>query len=253
MSHRASVSAARSCRGRIVQLTARGAAGADPSLSAACGGHWVMASKQVTAAGLDEGVSAGAAGLLDAAVAAYLGRFKGVSRAHTESDLRVFLSWCIQHHLDSLHVQRQHLERYVRWMQEVRRFQPSTVGRRLSVVCGFYRTAVLDGVLEPVAGRERPPPTGTDRITHARPRPPPVRGTADRSSAPSSPPCSTPASTCATSKSPPATPTPEPPCATTAPAKPRPPPQLHPRRLHSLHHLTNMPRRVCSNSSNGQR
>jgi hypothetical protein len=56
---------------------------------------------------------------------------------------------------------------------------------------------VLDGVLEPVAGRERPPPTGTDRITHARPRPPPVRGTADRSSAPSSPPCSTPASTCA--------------------------------------------------------
>ena len=33
-------------------------------------------------------------------------------------------------------------------MQEVRRFKPSTVSRRFSVVAGFYRTAVIDGVLE---------------------------------------------------------------------------------------------------------
>ena len=33
-------------------------------------------------------------------------------------------------------------------MQEVRRFQPSTVSRRLSVLAGFYRTCVIDGVLE---------------------------------------------------------------------------------------------------------
>jgi len=37
-----------------------------------------------------------------------------------------------------------HLELYLRWMQELRHFQPSTVSRRLSVVCGFYRTCVLD-------------------------------------------------------------------------------------------------------------
>ena len=36
----------------------------------------------------------------------------------------------------------------MRWLQEVRRFQPSTVSRRLSVVAGFYRTCVIDGVLE---------------------------------------------------------------------------------------------------------
>ncbi len=36
----------------------------------------------------------------------------------------------------------------IRWMQEVRRFKPSTVSRRFSVTAGFYRTCVIDGVLE---------------------------------------------------------------------------------------------------------
>ena len=38
--------------------------------------------------------------------------------------------------------------RYIRWMQEVRRFKPSTVSRRFSVTAGFYRACVIDGVLE---------------------------------------------------------------------------------------------------------
>ena len=33
-------------------------------------------------------------------------------------------------------------------MQEVRRLRPSTVSRRMSIVAGFYRTAVIDGLLE---------------------------------------------------------------------------------------------------------
>ncbi|WP_236647298.1 MULTISPECIES: hypothetical protein [Micromonospora] len=39
------------------------------------------------------------------------------------------------------------IERYVRWLQDVRRFQPSTVSRRLSVVVGFYRVCVIDDIL----------------------------------------------------------------------------------------------------------
>jgi len=35
-----------------------------------------------------------------------------------------------------------HLELYLRWMQEIRRFKPSTVSRRFSVTAGFYRTCV---------------------------------------------------------------------------------------------------------------
>ena len=33
-------------------------------------------------------------------------------------------------------------------MQEVCRFKPSTVSRLMAVVAGFYRTCVIDGVLE---------------------------------------------------------------------------------------------------------
>jgi integrase/recombinase XerD len=81
------------------------------------------------------------------AVAAYLARFKGSSREHTESDLRCYLAWCAEHGLDPLAAQRPHLELYIRWMQEIRRFKPSTVSRRFSVAAGFYRTCALDGVL----------------------------------------------------------------------------------------------------------
>ena len=82
------------------------------------------------------------------AVAAYLARFKATSREHTESDLRCYLTWCAERDLDPLAAKRPHLELYIRWMQEIRRFQPSTVSRRLSVAAGFYRTCVLDGILE---------------------------------------------------------------------------------------------------------
>jgi len=82
------------------------------------------------------------------AVAAYLARFKGSSRDHTESDLRCFLTWCMERGLDPLAARRPHLEIYIRWMQEIRQFKPSTVSRRFSVTAGFYRTCVIDGLLE---------------------------------------------------------------------------------------------------------
>ena len=81
-------------------------------------------------------------------MAAYLARFKGSSRYHTESDLRCFLAWCAERSLDPLAARRPHPELYIRWMQEIRRFQPSTVSRRISVAAGFYRTCVIDGILE---------------------------------------------------------------------------------------------------------
>jgi hypothetical protein len=50
------------------------------------------------------------------AVAAYLARFKGSSREHTESDLTCYLAWCAGRGLDPLAVRRPHLELYIRWM-----------------------------------------------------------------------------------------------------------------------------------------
>src|SRR5688572_5930205 len=78
--------------------------------------------------------------LLEVAVAAHLSRYHGESRTHTESDLRVFLGWCTDQQLDPLAVGRVHIELFLRWLQETRRFKPSTVSRRLSVVTCFFRT-----------------------------------------------------------------------------------------------------------------
>jgi integrase/recombinase XerD len=85
---------------------------------------------------------------LSLASAAYLARFKGLSREHTDSDLRAFLGWCVERDIDPLDAQPRQLELYVRWMQETRRYKPSTVSRRTPVLAGFYRTCVIDGVLE---------------------------------------------------------------------------------------------------------
>ena len=105
------------------------------------------------------------------AVAAYLARFKGASRYHTESDLRCYLTWCTGHGLDPLAARRPHLELYIRWMQEIRRFKPCSVSRRFSVTAGFYRTCVIDGVLdrspaEHVRRPSVPPESPTLGFTH---------------------------------------------------------------------------------------
>jgi hypothetical protein len=113
------------------------------------------------------------------AVAAYLARFKGSSREHTESDLRCFLAWCAERGLDPLAARRVHLELYIRWMQEIRRFKPATISRRFSVTAGFYKTCVIDGIV----GH---PPLSTSAarlcpgVTDAGLHPPAIRGPAHR-------------------------------------------------------------------------
>jgi integrase/recombinase XerD len=70
-----------------------------------------------------------------------------------------------------LAAQRRHVELYVRWMQEVPRYKPSTISRRVAVVAGFYRTCVIDEVLtHSPAGYVRrpnvPPESPTLGLTH---------------------------------------------------------------------------------------
>ncbi|GAA4556602.1 site-specific tyrosine recombinase XerD [Planotetraspora kaengkrachanensis] len=86
--------------------------------------------------------------MLRVALAAHLGRYRGLSRIHTESDLLIYLRWCTERDITPLAARRVEIEMFVRWLQEVRRFKPSTVSRRLSVVICFYRTCVIDAVLE---------------------------------------------------------------------------------------------------------
>ena len=79
------------------------------------------------------------------AVGACLARFKDSSREHTESDLRCYLTWCAE---QGLHPAGRTSSSASRYMQEIRRLKPSTVSRRFPVAAGFYRTCVIDGILE---------------------------------------------------------------------------------------------------------
>jgi len=116
---------------------------------------------------------------LDVAVSAYLARYKDQTRIHADSDLRCFLAWCASTGLDPMQARRVDLELYLRWMQLQRRYKPSTVSRRLSIVAGFYRTADRRGAHR-VTGRARPQAPGSCRVTHAGTLPSAVRGSADR-------------------------------------------------------------------------
>src|SRR5690349_19356978 len=72
---------------------------------------------------------------------------KNAQTQYIASDLNMFLTWCAGQELDPLNLGRAEVERYVRSLQEVRRYQPSTVSRRLSVVVRFYRVCVIDQIL----------------------------------------------------------------------------------------------------------
>jgi site-specific recombinase XerD len=112
--------------------------------------------------------------VLRAALSAYLGRYRGETRVHTDSDLRVFLRWCTDQDLEPLAAARADIERYVRWLQDVRRHQPSTVSRRLSVVVGFYRVCVIEAILDhSPADYVRRPTVPAESPTQAGRRPAP--------------------------------------------------------------------------------
>ena len=110
---------------------ARTATALEGSLRLCRGARW--ADDDLTHAGTCRRASPCSGGRLAVAVAAYLARFKGLSRQHTESDLRSFLTRCQERDLDPFLGRRKEPELYLRWMQETRRFKPPTVSRRTPV------------------------------------------------------------------------------------------------------------------------
>ena len=106
---------------------------------------------------------------LHLAAAAYLARFKGLSREHTDSDLRAFFSWCAGRGIGPLRAQRAQLEMYVRWMQETRRFKPSTVSRSASVSAGSIAPP-LSTASSHTPGGLRPPTSPQPANPATRPR-----------------------------------------------------------------------------------
>lgn len=104
---------------------------------------------------------------LKLAVAGYLARYHGSTLKDFTYDLKVYLDWCDQKGLRPLEAMRGHVELYVRWLENTG-WASSTINRRVTVVCGFYKFACLDDLIvkDPCLGVERPK---VDRESQHRP------------------------------------------------------------------------------------
>jgi site-specific recombinase XerD len=78
------------------------------------------------------------------AAAAFLARYGTRTRDAYRHDLRAFFQWAADNGLVVLEATRPHVELYRATLEE-RGLAASTIDRRLSTVCGFYRFAHIDG------------------------------------------------------------------------------------------------------------
>jgi site-specific recombinase XerD len=78
------------------------------------------------------------------AAAAFLARYSGRTLDAYRHDLRMLFQWSADNDLEVLQASRAHIELYRSAMEE-RGLAASTIDRRLSTVCGFYRFAHIDG------------------------------------------------------------------------------------------------------------
>jgi integrase/recombinase XerD len=66
-------------------------------------------------------------------------------------DLKIFFGWCKAHDLNPLQAKRAHLQAYISHLAtngSSRPNSPKTIDRRIGTIRGWYRTAVLDDILE---------------------------------------------------------------------------------------------------------
>src|SRR5215211_102512 len=78
------------------------------------------------------------------AAVSFLARYSGRTLDAYRHDLRGFFQWATDQDIAVLGASRAHIELFRAWMED-RWLAASTIDRRLSTVCGFYRFAHIDG------------------------------------------------------------------------------------------------------------
>src|SRR5918995_1348744 len=78
------------------------------------------------------------------AAVSFLARYNGRTLEAYRHDLRGFFQWATDHGITVMQASRAHIELFRAGMEE-RGLAASTIDRRLSTVCGFYRFAHIDG------------------------------------------------------------------------------------------------------------
>ena len=97
------------------------------------------------------------------AAASFLGRYSGRTHEAYRHDLLGYFLWAADNAVEVLRATRPHIELF-RGQMERRGLAASTIDRRPSTVCGFYRFAHVDGRIgsNPAQYVRRPPVHPTD-------------------------------------------------------------------------------------------
>jgi integrase/recombinase XerD len=102
-----------------------------------------MATSQ-SAASMLERVDPGVVDEAEIAAVSFLARYSGRTLEAYRYDLRCLFQWAADAGVAVLEATRAHIEVYRCWLEE-RGLAASTIDRRLTTVCGFYRFAHIDG------------------------------------------------------------------------------------------------------------
>ena len=91
------------------------------------------------------------------AAAGFLAGYSGTTRAGYTIDLRNYWTWAEANNLHVFDARRPHIELYVRHLED-KGYARSTIGRRLSTVCTFYKWCLDEELLarNPAANVRRP-------------------------------------------------------------------------------------------------
>ena len=91
------------------------------------------------------------------AIAGFLAGYSGTTLEAYRLDLRGWITWLDAAFLDPFVVERAHIELYARWCESEGKAR-STIGRRLSTICGFYKYCSQERLIErdPSAHVRRP-------------------------------------------------------------------------------------------------
>lgn len=81
-------------------------------------------------------------------VGGFLARYPRKTREHYAISIRQWNEWCAQHGIDMLEARRAHIEAWGRYLEEERGLMISTVASKLNAICGLYRFAAIDDLID---------------------------------------------------------------------------------------------------------
>ena len=81
-------------------------------------------------------------------VGGFLARYPRKTREHYAISIRQWNEWCAAHGIDMLEARRAHIEAWGRYLEEDRGLMISTVASKLNAICGLYRFAAIDDLID---------------------------------------------------------------------------------------------------------